>query len=130
MKKLHLIFICSVLFAPILFFIYLKNNLVCAPRAITASAIFGLVPLSFLIIAIRKKILAFFYVSLCALIIEIIITPVIMLKRLGWEKLINERLLAFFTFEGIATVQIFIIILILLDFIKSKENKASLQSLN
>lgn len=125
MNKLHLAFIFTVLFAPVLFFIYLKNNLVCAPRAIIASAIFGLVPLSFLLIAIRKTKIAFFYVSLCVLIIEIIITPVIMLKRLGWEKFINERLLAFFTFEGIATIQIFIIILILLDFLKSKEDKTS-----
>jgi hypothetical protein len=126
MNKLYLTFILTVLFAPVLFFIYLMNNLVCAPRAIIASAIFGVVPLSFLIIGIRKKILFFFYISLCTLIIEIIITPVIMLKKLGWEKFINERLLAFFTFEGIATVQIIIIILILLDFIKSKENKTPL----
>ncbi len=126
MNKLHLAFIFTVLFAPVLFFIYLKNNLVCAPRAIIASTIFGLVPLSFLLIALRKKKMAFFYISLCVLIIEIIITPVIMLKRLGWEKFINERLLAFFTFEGIAIVQIIIIILILLDFLKSRENKASL----
>lgn len=122
MKKLYLTYICIVVCAPIIFFIYLQIDMVCAPRAITASAIFGVVPLSLLTIAIYKKKKNFFYFSLFVLIVEIIITPVIMLKRLGWEKLVNERLLAFFTFEGIATLQIVITILLLLDFLKSQEN--------
>jgi hypothetical protein len=124
MKKLYLTFICTVICAPVVFFFYLRHDLVCAPRAITASAIFGVVPWLLLTIALFKKKRSFFYFSLFVLIIEIIITPVIMLKRLGWEKLINERLLAFFTFEGIAMIQIFITILLLLDFLKSQENTA------
>ncbi len=130
MSKLYVTFICTVLFAPILFFVYLKNDLVCAPRAITASAIFGIVPLLFLTAATRKKKKTFYYLSVCVLIIEIIITPLIMLKRLGWEKFINERLLAFFTFESIAIVQIFITILLLLDFLKSQKNKTPFWSLS
>ena len=126
MKKLYLTFICTVICAPIIFFIYLKHELVCAPRAITASAIFGVVPLLLLTIAIFKKKNDLFYFSLFVLIIEIIITPVIMLKRLGLEKLINERLLAFFTFEGFAMIQTFITILLLLDFLKSQENTTDL----
>jgi hypothetical protein len=59
------------------------------------------------------------------LIIEVIITPVIMLRRLGWEKFFNERLLAFFTFEGIAMIQIFLTVLLLLDFVKSQGSKSS-----
>ena len=110
---LYSLFIFTVISAPILFSIYLNNNLVCAPRAITSSAIFGIVPLFFLTFAIFKKKNKFYYTSLFILIIEIIITPIIMIKRLGWEKLINERLLAFFSFEGIAIIQICIILLLL-----------------
>jgi hypothetical protein len=126
MKRLYLIFIFTVVCAPFVFLIYLKHDLVCAPRAITASAIFGAVPLLLLTIAIFKKKRFFFYFSLAALIIEVIITPVIMLRRLGWEKFYNERLLAFFTFEGIAMVQIFITVLLLLDFVKTQENETEL----
>jgi predicted membrane protein len=124
MKKLYFTYICIVICAPFVFLFYLKHDLVCAPRAITASAIFGVVPLSLLTIAIFKKKKNFFYYSLFVLIIEIIITPAIMLKRLGWEEFINERLLAFFTFEGIAIIQTIITISLLLDFLKSQENKA------
>jgi hypothetical protein len=123
MKRLYLIFIFIVVCAPIVFAIYLKHDLVCAPRAITASAIFGAVPLLLLTIALFKKRKCFFYLSLAVLIIEVIITPVIMLRRLGWEKFFNERLLAFFTFEGIAMVQIFITMLLLCDFVKSQKNE-------
>jgi hypothetical protein len=123
MKKPYLAFFFIVICAPVLFLIYLKHDLVCAPRAITASSIFGTVPLLLVTIAILKENLNFFYYSLFVLAIEVIITPVIMLKRLGWEKLINERLPAFFTFEGIAVIQIILTILLLLDFLKSQEIK-------
>jgi hypothetical protein len=46
-----------------------------------------------------------------------------MLRRLGWEKFVNERLLAFFTFEGIAMIQILITVLLLIDFVKSQEDE-------
>ena len=121
MKKPYLAFFFIVICAPVIFLIYLKLDLVCAPRAITASSIFGTVPLMLLTIAIFKKDLKYFYYSLFVLIIEIIITPVIMLKRLGWEKFFNERLLAFFTFEGIAAIQIILTILLLLDYLKTQE---------
>ncbi|MBN1804233.1 MAG: hypothetical protein JW837_03185 [Sedimentisphaerales bacterium] len=120
MKKPYLAFFLIVICSPVLFLIYLKHDLVCAPRAITASSIFGTVPLLLLTTAIFKENLKFFYCSLFVLAIEIIITPVIMLKRLGWEKLINERLLAFFTFEGIAVIHIILTILLLSDFLKSR----------
>ena len=122
MKRLYLIFISTVICAPIIFLIYLKNDLVCAPRAILSSAIFVVIPLLFLTIAILKKKKNFYYFSLIVLIIEIIITPIIMLNRLGWAKFINERLLAFFTFESVATIQLLIIILLLKDFIKLQKN--------
>lgn len=124
MKKLYLTYICIVICAPFVFLFYLKHDLVCAPRAITASAIFGAVPLSLLMIASLKRKKNFFYYSLLVLVIEIIITPAIMLKRLGWEEFISERLLAFFTFEGFAVIQVVITILLLMDFLKLQANKA------
>jgi len=122
MKKLFMIFVISVICAPIIFLIYYNNGLVCAPRAIFSSALFGIVPLIFLTIAITKTKKIFYYFSLCVLIIEVIITPIIMLKNLGWEKFITERLLAFFTFEGFALLQIIVVILLLLKFVKAKKN--------
>ena len=120
MKKLYLAFWTIVILAPILFNLYLNNDLVCAPRAITASAVFGLVPLLFLTVAVMKEKRICYYLSAAVLILEIIITPLIMLKRLGVEKFFNERLLAFFTFEGIAAVQVIIVILLLLSFCKER----------
>ena len=125
MKKIYFVFLGIVIFAPILFYFYLKRDLVCAPRAITASAIFGIVPLLFLTAAVLKKKVLFYYLSLLMLVIEIIITPIIMLKRLGWDKFVNERLLAFFTFEGIAIIQIIIVVLLLMFFSKAKVEETS-----
>lgn len=125
MKKLYFVFIGIVVCAPILFYFYLKQDLVCAPRAITASAVFGIVPLLFLTVAILKRKVLFYYLSLLTLVIEIIITPVIMLKRLGWDKFFNERLLAFFTFEGIAIVQIIIVSLLMIDSLKAEPEETA-----
>ena len=122
MHKLYYVFMGTVIFAPILFLFYFNHNLVCAPRAISSSAIFGLVPLLFLTAALLKKNQKFYTFTLMTLIIEVVITPVIMLKKLGWEKFINERLLAFFTFESIAIVQFIIVILLFKDFVKLQNN--------
>ncbi len=127
MKRAYLLFWGIVICSPILFNIYLKNDLVCAPRAIVASALFGLVPLLFLTAAIIKGERVFYYLSLAVLVIEIIITPIIMLERLGAEKFVNERLPAFFTFEGIAAVQLVIVVLLLLDFLKAKETESAIE---
>jgi len=124
LKKAYFIFLGTVICAPIIFLVYLKNDLVCAPRAILSSAIFGIIPLFFLTIAILKKKKNFYYFSILVLIIEIIITPIIMLNRLGWEKFINERLLAFFTFEGIAIMQLLIVVSLLKDFLKLQKKIA------
>ena len=123
MKRLYSIFIIMVVCAPILFLIYWKNDLVCAPRAVVSSAVFGIVPLLFLTIAVFKKKRICYYFSLLILVLEVIITPIIMLNRLGWEKFINERLLAFFTYEAIATIQIVIVILLLMDFLRLRNHK-------
>ena len=118
MKKNVLIFSVIVAIAPLLFLIYYNNNLVCLPRASVSSFIFGLIPLSFLIIAFYKKAKIFLYIALSVLLTECIITPIIMLKRLGWEKFYNDRLLAFFTFEFFAIIQIVIILIILERLVK------------
>lgn len=122
-KRLYIAFVLIVVCAPFLFQIYWKNDLVCAPRAITASAIFGIIPLIFLTIGFLKKKAIFFYLSLFVLVVEIMITPIIMLKRLGWEKFAGERLLAFFTFEGIAIAQIVIVYLVFKAL--SRENRTA-----
>lgn len=120
MKRMYILFTCLVIFAPILFFFYWKNDLVCAPRAIVSEIIFGVPPLLLLSIAYLKRKKAFYYLSLVVPVIVIFITPIIMLNRLGWEKFYNERLLAFFTFEGFAIAQIIIISLMLKDFLNLK----------
>ena len=125
MKRLYLVFLGIVIFAPILFYLYLEHDLVCAPRAIVASAIFGIVPLLFLTVAILKEKVIFYYLSILTLIIEIIITPIIMLKRLGPDKFFNERLLAFFTFECIAITQIVIVILLLRNLLRPEVEKTT-----
>ena len=125
MRKLYFVFLGIVFCAPILFYFYLKMDLVCAPRAITASAIFGVVPLLLLTAAVLKKKVVFYHLCILTLVIEIIITPVIMLKRLGPDKFVHERLLAFSTFEGIAIIQIVIVVLLLMDLSKAKSEKTS-----
>ena len=45
--------------------------------------------------------------------IMIPLTPVVMLSRLGWDKLVTERLVAFFTFELVAAAEIVLIALML-----------------
>ena len=109
MKRLHLLFLGTVLGAPVVFFIYLKLDWVCAPRAIIASALFGGIPFMLVTVALWKEKGIFFYSAGTLLVVEMAITPIIMLNRLGWEKFYGERLLAFFTFEGIALLQILIV---------------------
>ena len=64
MKKGYLIFIATVICTPFIFLIYLKNDLVCAPRAIVSSVIFGVVPLLLLTVAIIKNKRIYYYFSL------------------------------------------------------------------
>ena len=113
MNKNVLIFASLVIIAPILFLIYYHFDLVCLPRASISSFIFGLVPFVFFAIAYYKDAKIFLYIAFSILLVESIITPIIMLKRLGWEKFFNDRLLAFFTFEFFIISQIIIILIVL-----------------
>ena len=113
MKKLFCMFILLVILAPLIFYLYLQHDLVCEFRAVISSSLFGLIPLLFLSLGIIKKRILWYYVTLGILVIEMIITPVIMLNRLGWDTFYNERLLAFFTFEGFAVIEIVLVVLIM-----------------
>ena len=115
-------FLISVILAPIIFFVYWKNNLVCAPRAVFSSFLFGVIPLIFLAIGESKKSEIFYFISGGVLIFEMIVTPIIMLKRLGWEKFANDRLLAFFTFESSEIFQFIIVMILLRHFWKTVSN--------
>lgn len=127
MKRNLLIFGLLVIFAPILFFIYYSNNLVCLPRASVSSFIFGLVPFIFFTIAYYKNIKVLMYIAFSVLLIECIITPIIMLKSLGWEKFYNDRLLAFFTFEFFIIAQIVIILIALEKMIISRSEHLTIE---
>ena len=120
MNKNVLIFASLVILGPILFLIYYHFDLVCLPRASVSSFIFGLVPFVFFTIASYKDAKIFLYIAFSILLVESIITPIIMLKRLGWEKFFNDRLLAFFTFEFFIISQIIIILIVLEKIIISK----------
>ncbi len=113
MNRNVIIFGILVILAPLLFAVYYRFNLVCLPRAIISSFLFGFVPFVFFLIAFYKNIKGFLYVALFILIAECIMTPVIMLKRLGWEKFCNERLPAFFTFEFFIILQIVLVLIML-----------------
>lgn len=105
-----------VISAPLIFYLYLQHNLVCEFRAVISSIIFGLVPLFILFLAIIKKRIFWYYAALGVLVIEIVITPVIMLNRLGWDTFYNDRLLAFFTFEGFVVIEFILVIFMLKKF--------------
>lgn len=124
MKKLLNIMSVSVFSAPVIFTIYYMSALVCAPRAILSSAMFGLAPLGLTFLALRKGNEFWFHSALFILVLEMISTPVIMIGRLGWEKCVNDRLLAFFTFEGFAVLELFLVLLLLTGTVKSRTTSA------
>ncbi|MEJ2629405.1 MAG: hypothetical protein P8078_12740 [bacterium] len=128
MKKLYCIFILMVICAPLVFYLYLQHDLVCEVRAVISSALFGLVPLLFLSLGIIKKRILWYCLALDVLIMEMIITPVIMLNRLGWEKFYPERLLAFFTFEGVAAIEIILVIFMLKKLKQLKQLNSAVKS--
>jgi hydrogenase-4 membrane subunit HyfE len=123
MNRNVLIFGILVIAAPIIFWVYYHNNLVCLPRASVSSFMFGIVPLLLFAIAHYRNIKGLMYVALSVLFAEGVMTPIIMLKRLGWEKFANERLLAFFTFEFFIIAQMVIILIALEQIILSHKEK-------
>lgn len=96
--------------APLLFYAYWRSGLVCAPRAIAAASIFGVVPLALTTAGVLLRKRALLHAAVAVLVVEIIITPIIMLGRLGWDRMLHDRLAAFLTFEAIAAGQIVLVV--------------------
>ncbi len=88
------------------------------PRAIYSESIFSFAPLTIISIGYWLKNKKVILSAIGVPVIVIIITPIIMLNRLGWDKFFNDRLLAFFTFEGIAIIQIILILKMIKSFKK------------
>ncbi len=109
MKAKIYCFVAAVIVAPMVFWAYWRSDLVCLPRAIFSSALFGVVPLLALLAALKWKHEILYHLTFLVFIIEMVATPLIMLHRLGWEKFAGERLLAFFTFEGFALLEIVLV---------------------
>jgi len=109
MKKLFLFYILSIIIAPIIFFIYYNLDLVCEPRAYIFEIITGGISLGLFFLAYKFKKIILFGITAIVPIYVIIIAPITMVKKLGAEKWLNERLIAFYTFELFAIMQLIII---------------------
>ena len=109
-RNLYLAYVGIAIAAPLLMLAYLRLELVCAPRAIASESVCGVLALAFLTPAALRGSRPLYIAALIVPVIMIPLTPVVMLSVLGWDKLVNERLLAFFTFETIAAVEIVLIV--------------------
>ncbi len=112
-RDLYVAYVGVAVAAPLVMFAYFRLGLVCAPRAIVSETICGALALAFLTPAVFRGSRPLYIAALIVPAIMIPLTPVIMLSVLGWDKLINERLLAFFTFEVIAAAELVMIILMM-----------------
>jgi len=112
-RNLYLAYLGVAIAAPLVMFIYLRLDLVCAPRAIVSETICGALALAFLTPAVLRGSRPLYIAALIVPAIMIPLTPVIMLSVLGWDKLVNERLLAFFTFELVAVLEVTLVALML-----------------
>lgn len=109
MKKLYMSYLISVVLAPIVFWVYLVFDLVCAPRAIVFEVVTGVLSLGLLTLAYKSKKAVMFFLSLIVPIFVIISSPIIMVNRLGAEKFLSQRLPAYSTFEIFAIFQVILI---------------------
>ena len=109
-RQLYVMYLGVAVAAPLVMFVYLRLGLVCAPRAIVSESVCGVFALAFLTPAALRGSRPLYIAALAVPVIMIPLTPVVMLNVLGWDKLVNERLLAFFTFELIAAVEIVLIV--------------------
>jgi hypothetical protein len=99
--------------APLVMFVYLRLELVCAPRAIVSETICGAVALAFLTPAVLRDSRRLLIAALVAPAIMVPLTPIIMFSVLGWDGVVHGHLIAFFTFEAIAAIEIVLIVLML-----------------
>jgi hypothetical protein len=109
MKKLYVSYLISVVLAPIVFWVYLIFDLVCAPRAVVFEVVTGVLSLGLLSLAYKSKKAIMFFLSLIVPIFVIISSPIIMVNRLGAEKFLSQRVPAYSTFEVFAIFQVILI---------------------
>jgi len=109
MKKVYMSYTVSVLLAPVIFWIYLVFDLVCAPRAVVFEVVTGALSLSLLALARKSKKAIMFLLPLIVPVFVIISSPIIMVNRLGAEKFLTQRLPAYTTFEIFAIFQVILI---------------------
>jgi hypothetical protein len=98
-----------VLLAPLLFLVYLRFDLVCLPRAALFEAATGGASILLLTLAVRSNRPILYLLPAAVPASVILITPIVMIRRLGWEKFITERVLAYATFDLIAILQLLLI---------------------
>lgn len=122
MKKLYMSYLVSVVLVPIVFWVYLIFDLVCAPRAVIFEGVTGVLSLGLLTLAYKSKKAVMFLLPLIVPIFVIISSPIIMVNRLGAEKFLSQRLPAYSTFEIFAIFQV-ILISILIGMNKRSEKQ-------
>lgn len=103
---LMVLYLITIIAGPVVFYLYYQKHLVCEPRAILSSIIFGMVPFSFFLLSHCGRIRGFYAASVFILCLEAVTTPVIMIGKLGMDRFVNDRLLAFFTFEAFIAIQL------------------------
>ena len=112
-RQLYVMYLGVAIAAPLVMFIYLQLDLVCAPRAIVSETACGVLALAFLTPAALRGSRPLYIAALIVPAIMIPLTPIVMLSVLGWDGVVHGHLIAFFTFEVIAAVEIAMIILML-----------------
>ncbi len=109
MKKIHKSYLVSVVLAPVVFWVYLLFDLVCAARAIVFEVVTGVLSLTLLSLVYKSKKALMLLVPLLVPVFVVIASPIIMVNRLGAEKFLSQRIPAFVTFEIFALFQIVLI---------------------
>jgi hypothetical protein len=112
-RNLYLAYVGVAVAAPLVMLVYLRLDLVCAPRAIVSEAICGALALGFLTPAVLRGSRPLLTAALAAPAIMVPLTPIVMFSVLGWDGVVHGHLIAFFTFEAIAAVEIVLIVLML-----------------
>lgn len=95
--------------ALLVMFVYLRLDLVCAPRAIVSETICGALALAFLTPGVLRRSWRLLVAAFMAPAIMVPLTPVVMLSVLGWDGVVHGHLIAFFTFELFAAAEIALI---------------------
>jgi hypothetical protein len=109
MEKICKSYLVSVVLAPVVFWVYLILDLVCAPRAVVFEVVTGVLSLTLLLLVYKSKKTLMLLVPLFVPVFVVVSSPLIMVNRLGAEKFLSQRIPAFVTFEIFALFQIVMI---------------------